>query len=93
MSLSKMSNADLVVEAKNDFADDAFGDGCRKIDELARRLAKAEARAEAAEAAVAKAREAAEDAPELNMRNYDEDQVSHLNAAMIEVWKILKEAT
>ncbi len=34
----------------------------------------------------------ASDAPELNMRNYDHDQVKQLNADMIEIWQLLKEA-
>lgn len=30
----------------------------------------------------------AHDAPELNMLNYDEDEVNHLNVAMIEIYEI-----
>lgn len=36
--------------------------------------------------------EIAQRAPELNMSNYDYDQVAELNAAMIEIWSILKDA-
>lgn len=37
--------------------------------------------------------ELADQAPELNMSNYDDQQVSELNAAMIEIYLILKAAT
>jgi hypothetical protein len=49
-----------------------------------------EADLETAREKLKKIAEIVEKAPELNMSNFDVDQVAELNSAMIEIWEVLQ---
>lgn len=64
--------------------------GAQSENSTVNRLYKAE-RAETARLReiIIKAGDIADDAPEINMSNYSEDDISALNQAMIEIWTLL----